>query len=171
MKYIFSFLGVVIIVFGIFFFNKKEESQDFIRIHITANSDSEIDQNLKYLVKDAVVEYLIPFLSKAENEIQAKEIIISQIQNIEDIVGSALLSQGVNYGCKISLKNEEIPTRVYDSITLEKGLYETLSIELGEAQGDNWWCVVFPAVCFISSKNPENLVYISKIWEIINSVT
>jgi len=82
MKYIFSFLGVVIIVFGIFFFNKKEESQDFIRIHITANSDSEIDQNLKYLVKDAVVEYLIPFLSKAENEIQAKEIIISQIQNM-----------------------------------------------------------------------------------------
>ena len=63
------------------------------------------------------------------------------------------------------------PTRVYDDFSLQSGVYQSLKIDLGQAKGDNWWCVVFPAVCFTSSKNPQNLEYISKIWDTIQSVT
>lgn len=71
----------------------------------------------------------------------------------------------------MAVKQENLPDRAYDDLVLEAGVYDCLNIELGNANGDNWWCVVFPAVCFLSSKNPENVVYISKIWEIINRVT
>ena len=64
-----------------------------------------------------------------------------------------------------------MPTRAYDNLVLESGVYESLNIALGDAKGDNWWCVVFPAVCFVDTKNYENLEYISKILDIIYRVT
>ncbi len=173
MKYILSVLAIVIVSVGIVFFREdpKSKTQDYLRIHITANSNSQEDQNIKYFVKDAVVEYLIPLLSEAENKNEAQEIIFENILNIEKVVNKALEASGKTYGCQISLSNENVPMRAYDDLVLESGVYECLKIDIGKAQGDNWWCVVFPAVCFISSKNLENFEYISKIWEIINNVT
>lgn len=175
MKYILSFVGIVIIFCGIFLFGQKDVSanainDDYMRIHITANSNSSFDQNLKYNVKDAVVEFLIPKLAYAENKEEASKIIAVNIFEIQNVVNQTLNNEGANYLSTISIAQEEIPTRVYDDLVLEEGIYDCLKIDLGNAKGDNWWCVVFPAVCFISSKNYENYVYISKIWEIINSV-
>ena len=173
MKYILSLVGVGIIICAIFLCGGKrnEVNQDYLRIHISANSNSAQDQNVKYVVKDAVVDFLIPYLADATTKDEAMKIVQVNLNKIEEVANQALMAEGVSYGATIRLSEEEVPARAYSNLVLESGIYDCLEIELGNAQGDNWWCVVFPAVCFLSSENLENCEYISKIWEIINSVT
>lgn len=174
MKYIFSFVGIVLIVVGLIFCGTSKDdvslTDDYMRIHITANSDSVTDQNLKYAVKDAVVDFLIPKLAFATSESEAEQIVFENLEQIKVVVLQILSENGVNYGADISIEREVVPARAYDDLVLDAGEYQSLKINLGDAKGGNWWCVVFPAVCFLSSKNSANYVYISKIWDIICSV-
>lgn len=175
MKYILSFLGLGLIVVAVMFcggWNKKQTSnEDYLRIHVVANSNTSFDQNLKYLVKDAVVEYLVPELENAQDATAAKTIVGENLQAIENVVNAVLRVSGAEYLCQIDIMQEEMPTRDYGNLTLAGGVYSSLKITLGAGSGDNWWCVVFPAVCFIDTKNVENYEYISKIWDMINGVT
>lgn len=175
MKFILSLAGMVTICLGIFLCGGKKNDagavyEDYMRIHIVANSNSSFDQNLKYKVKDEVVDFLIPKLADSTTKEEAVVIVYQNLFDIEAIVNQTLKEQGANYKCKVSIAQENIPTRAYDQIVLKEGVYDCLRIDLGSANGDNWWCVVFPAVCFLSSKNYSNYVYISKIWDIICSV-
>ena len=144
---------------------------EYLRIHIRANSNSAEDQRVKYLVKDAVVEALIPLLSEAETKAEAKEIVEKNLNYVNAVADAVLASEGFDYCGKARVAVEQFPTRVYDDITLPAGEYEAVILDLGSGEGDNWWCLVYPAFCFIKSENSTNYVYISKIWEIINSVT
>lgn len=173
MKFILSFVAVAIIAIAIVFCGQKETSanEDYMRIHIIANSNSQQDQNIKYMVKDAVVEFLIPVLAEAENKAEAETLINQNLAKVEEVANAVLRTQGMTYTSRISIVYEEMPARAYDNLVLEEGIYESLNIVLGEGNGDNWWCVVFPAVCFLNSNNFQNLEYISKIWDIINDVT
>ena len=173
MKYILSFFGIVAIFCAVFFCTKKgnEVNDDYLRIHITANSNSDFDKNIKYKVKDAVVDFLIPMLGDVKDKESAEILLKDNLQKIEAVANDALCRFGVKYNAQVTLVAEKIPTRVYDDFSLQSGVYQSLKIDLGQAKGDNWWCVVFPAVCFTSSKNPQNLEYISKIWDTIQSVT
>ncbi len=172
MKYILSFVGVGLIVLAICLCGGKNvtENDDYIRIHIVANSNSTYDQNLKYVVKDSVVEFLVPLLADAENENEAKEIISQNLLKINEVANVALRNEGASYSATVSITSEDMPTRAYDNLVLEEGVYDSLKIVLGEGDGDNWWCVVFPAVCYLDTKNVENVEYISKILDIISSV-
>ena len=172
MKFILSFIGVAIIAVAVLFCGQTNNvDDDYMRIHIVANSNSVEDQNLKYLVKDAVVEFLIPILADAKNKDQAKDLLVENVEKIEEVANVVLKTEGVDYFASVSIKNEEMPTRAYNNLVLESGVYESLNIALGDAKGDNWWCVVFPAVCFVDTKNYENLEYISKILDTIYRVT
>lgn len=173
MKYILSLCGVAIIAFSLIFCGQEKEqvNDDYMRIHIVANSNSTEDQNIKYMVKDAVVDFLIPLLARAESRVEASEIVSQNLSKIEEVVNSVLKAQSANYYASVTIIEEEMPARAYDNMVLEEGIYESLNIKLGQAKGDNWWCVVFPAVCFLDTKNFQNLEYISKIWDIINGVT
>ena len=150
---------------------QTEVETEYLRIHIRANSNSAEDQRVKYLVKDAVVEALIPLLSEAETKAEAKEIVEKNLNYINAVANAVLLSEGFDYCGKARVAVEQFPTRVYDDITLPAGEYEAVILDLGTGDGDNWWCLVYPAFCFTKSENSTNYVYISKIWEIINSVT
>ena len=173
MKFILSFIAIAIVAVSVVFCGQTQNpsNDDYMRIHITANSNSKQDQDIKYLVKDAVVEFLIPVLSEAKNKEEAEILINQNLEKVEEVANSALKSQGVSYNSSISIVYEQMPARAYDNLVLEEGIYESLNIVLGEGKGDNWWCVVFPAVCFLNSNNFQNLEYISKIWDIINDVT
>lgn len=175
MKYILSFLGVGIVVLAIFLCGGQGTGampeEDYMRIHIQGNSNSSADQKVKYVVKDAVVEFLIPLMSEATCKEEAQAIITSNISKIEEVVNVTLRSEGASYSGTVKITTEDMPARTYEQLTLDEGVYDSLSITLGQGHGDNWWCVVFPAVCFINSKNSQNVEYISKILEIINSVT
>lgn len=143
---------------------------DYLRIHIRANSNSAEDQRVKYMVKDAVVEALIPVLSEAQTKQQAEELIRQNFEYIEAVADAVLRSEGFDYTSSSRLDNEQFPTRTYQDITLAAGNYDAVIIDLGSGEGDNWWCLVYPAFCFTKSQNSTNYVYISKIWEIISSI-
>ncbi len=162
------FIILILAISGFTFSN--ECNVEYLRIHIRANSNSSADQEVKYKVKDAVVEALIPVLSEIETFDQAIEIISNNFSMIENVANQILQSNGFTYSSKAKIANEYFPTRTYENITLEEGYYDALILNLGSGEGDNWWCIVFPAFCFTQTKNFDNLEYISQIWEIIKSV-
>lgn len=163
--------GVLAIMFVLFSTTKQEQNEEYLRIHVRANSNLEIDQNVKYKIKDKVVEYLIPKLAYCETKQQAQDCLQQNLQGIEAIADQTLRSNGFTYKSNAKLCNEYFPTRSYEELTLEEGFYDALILELGEAKGDNWWCVVYPPLCFVSA-NPtgQGVVYKSKILHIINKI-
>ena len=142
-----------------------------LRIHIRANSNSEIDQSVKYMVKDAIVEALIPVLSEVESKDEAVKVMTENFDYIENVADAVLKSEGFSYKSSARIDNEYFPSRTYQNLTLDEGYYDALIVDLGSGEGNNWWCVVFPAFCFTETKNFDNIVYISRIWEILKSVT
>lgn len=164
-KFCISFVLILIIFLLIVTGEKSEVQTEYLRLHIRANSNSQIDQNIKYKVKDVVTEYLTPFVAECNTKEQAKRMLNREKDNINRAIERFLRKNGFNYGAKTRLCEESFPTRVYDDLTLDAGIYDALIIELGEGVGDNWWCVVYPPLCFTDSKN---IKYRSVIYDIIN---
>lgn len=158
-------LGVIVGV-ALLFGNHGEEN-GYLRVHIRANSNESVDQTVKYKVRDAVVEYLTPTVAECNTKEEAMQRVKSELPAIERTAERVLSENGFSYGARASLRREEFPTRVYENVTLEAGVYDALILELGTGTGDNWWCVVYPPLCFTSGGG--NLVYRSKIMEIIRS--
>lgn len=141
-------------------------NERYLRIHIRADSNEGEAQAVKYAVKDAVVEYLTPTVAGMETFEQAEIRIRESLGSIERVANGVLQGQGFNYGAKACLRTEKFPTRKYGEFTLEEGEYLALIIELGKGEGQNWWCVVYPPLCFAGQANTP-VVYKSKILEII----
>ncbi len=172
MKYILITISCIAIalILGLSGLVEQESQVQYLRIHIRANSNSEQDQSVKYKVKDNVVEALIPLLSQIESFEEAKCVISENFSMIEQVANQTLQDNGFSYTSSAKISNEYFPTRTYENITLEEGYYDALILNLGSGEGDNWWCIVFPAFCFTQTKKSDNIVYISQIWEIIKSV-
>lgn len=172
MKYILITISciAIVLILGLSGLVVQESRVQYLRIHIRANSNSEQDQSVKYKVKDNVVEALIPLLSQIESFEEAKCVISENFSMIEQVANQTLQDNGFSYTSSAMISNEYFPTRTYENITLEEGYYDALILNLGSGEGDNWWCIVFPAFCFTQTKKSDNIVYISQIWEIIKSV-
>lgn len=166
-KFCISLFLISIIILTVTVSNGKTfDASNYLRIHIRANSNSVEDQNVKYEVKDALVKYLTPYLSKCNTKKDATSLINRKRNELTQITNSVLQKNGFTYTGKVAVENQEFPTRVYEDLTLEKGYYDAVIVELGRATGDNWWCVVYPPMCFTG--NESGIVYKSKILEIIN---
>ena len=167
-KYCISFLIVAIIILsGIgLTVRENEKHTEYLRVHVRAASNDEKDQAVKYKVKDAVVEYLTPFIVECDSKEKAQTLLTSRLSGIEEVADRVLQENGYTYKSKAQVKKEQFPTRVYDDVELESGIYDALIIELGEGKGDNWWCVVYPPLCFTGKG--VSYVYKSKISEIID---
>ena len=168
------FLMSVIITITAFGFTGTPTTQsggldEYLRIHIRADSNEDRAQAVKYLVRDEVVDYLTPFVATYETQSQATLGVKEQLVNIERVAREVLVRNGFDYGARASVKTESFPTRVYGEYTLPAGEYTALIIELGSGKGDNWWCVVYPPLCFAGRANGKNVLYKSKIAEIIQS--
>ena len=137
----------------------------YLRVHIRADSNEAAAQAVKYKVRDAVVEFLTPTVADCTTKDTAMKKIGAKLPEIERVAERVLSENGFSYGARASLRREEFPTRIYDGATLEAGIYDALIIELGSGKGDNWWCVVYPPLCFTSGNG--NVVYRSKILDII----
>ena len=171
MKYIIGIISAIALVLVLLFCPiNSESSVQYLRIHIRANSNSYADQSVKYKVKDAVVEELIPLVREIESFEEAKKVIEANFGFIESVADRVLEENDFTYKTHAKIDNEYFPTRTYEDVTLEEGNYDALILELGSGEGNNWWCIVFPAFCFTKTKNSDNIVYISRIWEIIKSV-
>ena len=144
-------------------------TSDFLRIHIRANSNSEEDQAIKYAIKNNIVDALTPLIAESESKDDAINIISNNLNLIETVANNFLAQSGFNYSSKASINSEYFPLRQYDDYVLDSGLYDALILNLGTGLGDNWWCVVYPPLCFVNESSGTNIVYRSKILEIIKN--
>ena len=141
--------------------------EEFLRIHVRADSNEAEAQEVKYKVRDCVVEYLTPLVAEYHTKAEAVAGLQSKLPQIQRLANALLQREGFDYGATVSLTNEEFPTRVYGEFTLPAGKYSALILNLGSGRGDNWWCVVYPPLCFASTD--ADVIYKSKIMEIIET--
>ena len=123
---------------------------DLIRLHVLANSDHPDDQTVKLKVRDAVIEYLTPHLAGAIDSADARRIVSEQEEALEAVVRDTVAEAGADYPVRLDTGRFEFPIRAYGGLVLPAGRYEAVRILLGEAEGKNWWCVLFPPLCFVS---------------------
>jgi stage II sporulation protein R len=122
---------------------------DLIRLHIIANSDSDADQHTKYRVRDAVTAYLAPRLDGAATVDDARRIVAARREDILSVARQTVAADGAAYPVALETGWFHFPLRSYGPLVLPPGRYETVRILLGAAEGKNWWCVLFPPLCFI----------------------
>ncbi|WP_312200183.1 stage II sporulation protein R [Anaerospora hongkongensis] len=126
---------------------------DLIRLHVLANSDKPQDQQLKLKVRDAVIAYLAPYLGKAESTEEARSVIHSRKAEIIAAAQAVVKENGAAYSVDLQEGMFDFPVKAYGDLVLPAGKYEAVRILLGDAQGKNWWCVLFPPLCFIDAAN------------------
>lgn len=119
-----------------------------IRLHVVGASDSKEDQAVKLQVRDAVVEYVDMALSHVMTLEEAKAYLQEHLPEIEAAANAVLAKLGLRDKAAVSFTQEAFPSRVYDTFSLPSGVYQSLRVTIGEGQGRNWWCVVFPGLCF-----------------------
>ncbi|WP_353893183.1 stage II sporulation protein R [Proteinivorax hydrogeniformans] len=128
---------------------------DVVRLHVLANSNSPEDQLVKYKVRDEILAQFTPHFSEIESAIELEQFIEDNIEEINKIADSTLVSNGFSYESTISIGKFEFPSRLYLEKIYPAGEYEAVKIVLGEGKGDNWWCVMFPPLCFVGESSPS----------------
>lgn len=139
-------LGAVSLFGGTFAGRAAADDLPF-RLHIVANSDSAADQAAKLAVRDAVVEYLTPIVAAAADNEAAEQLVLAELANLERLAAGICADMG--YGCRAEVGSFDFPAKRYGSIMLPAGEYRALRLNLGAAAGHNWWCVIFPPLCFV----------------------
>ena len=130
---------------------QKEIASEVLRFHVLANSDSKRDQELKMKVKEEVLSYMKEELPNSESLIETRNWTQNHIAEMEQIGREILLKHGCDYPVKVEITSCEFPEKTYGDITFPAGTYEALRIEIGEGAGQNWWCVLYPNLCFVDA--------------------
>jgi stage II sporulation protein R len=131
--------------------------ESVVRLHVLANSDSEEDQSLKLKVRDAILAYTSPKVIDSESREEAITILQNELDEIERVAKDVVSSEGYDYSVEVTLTLEKYPTRNYESMSFPSGEYVSLRVLIGEAEGQNWWCVLFPPLCLsAASERSEN---------------
>lgn len=160
----------IVCALGIFNFacGQTKQKPAMLRFHVRANSNSAEDQAVKLKVRDAVLDWLEPELEAVTDIQTAKNEISRREKHIKAIADRILLEQGFSYKAKVRVDNEHFPTRMYGETVIESGYYDALIIELGSGTGDNWWCVLYPPLCYVEAEGNGDFRYKSKIKELID---
>ena len=148
-------LILYILVYSIAYANStiSNLSDKLFRLHVIANSNSETDQNLKYKVRDSLISYMNDICKNASTKQEAICIANTHIKEFTKIAQNTIKKNGFNYKVKVTIGNYPFPTKTYGDISLPAGYYDALKVEIGEAKGKNWWCVMFPSLCFVDMSN------------------
>lgn len=131
----------------------KDYKDKLIRFHVIANSNTDEDQELKLKVRDEVIKYLQPKLQNSKSIKESEAIIKKEYSGLEEISKNIILKNGYNYSVKVGIQYSNFPTKQYSNIVLPAGEYKALKIIIGKGEGKNWWCVMFPPLCFVDESN------------------
>ena len=126
-------------------------AKKILRFHVLANSDTVSDQSIKLKIRDAVGGYLAPLLEEAEGLEATKEIVNAHMSSIIEVAEETLADYGYDYTVSAKITNAVFPSKAYGEFLFPKGNYEALQIVIGEGKGQNWWCVLYPNMCFKGS--------------------
>ena len=150
---------ILIILLGIYIFISAisyvtavsgELENSVFRLHVIANSDSKEDQNLKYIVRDKLIEYMNEISVSAQNKEDAIKIANEHLDDFYRIAKQTIKENGYDYDVTVEIGNFAFPTKTYGDISFPAGNYDALRVKIGSAQGQNWWCVMFPPLCFVN---------------------
>lgn len=150
---------IVAIIFSICSFAKTSEQirSDVLRLHVIANSDSSVDQNLKIRLRDFLLEEGKSIFDGSVNVENAVKKIEPQIHALEKSAKEFIRASGFDYDVKISLSREYFTTRTYETVTLPAGKYLALRVVIGSGEGHNWWCVMFPPMCVPAADKKDEI--------------
>lgn len=151
-----SVLAAVLVITFIPVHGEQTIYDNIIRLHVIAKSDSEEDQSLKLAVRDSILNLLKAKIYNINDHDEALEIITDSLDDIEDVSQSVLEERGCKEKVSASVVTEHFPVRYYDNYTLPSGEYKSLKVEIGAAEGKNWWCVLFPSICSSNAKEVED---------------
>ena len=141
-----------------------------VRIHIRANSNNEIDQAVKLKVRDEITLYLGDVLQNCKDKNEALSKIKQSMPKLEEIANTTLERNNFDYSSSVSVDKSYFPEKEYDGYIFPEGTYDALIIELGTGEGDNWWCVAFPPLCFVPDGGEGEIVYKSWVKEILDEI-
>ena len=130
---------------------QQEISEKVLRFHVLANSDSEADQNLKLAVRDAAGSYMQKKLTGVEDLEECEQIVNGNLDEIQEVAAETIAQNGYDYDVTAELEYTSFPVKSYGSYTFPAGEYEALRVVIGEGKGHNWWCVMYPNMCFSGS--------------------
>ena len=145
------FLYIVLLSFNYSQAISYNLSDSVFRLHIIANSDSSADQELKLKVRDKIIEYMNTLTSNSSDKKDVISIVNNHLDSFKEIALNTIKENGYNYDVNIEIGNFHFPTKSYGDISFPAGNYNALKIEIGDAIGQNWWCVLFPPLCFVNS--------------------
>lgn len=158
--YIASMLIIFLFVslgWGLYFKNtetgKAVDRDGLIRLHVLANSDSKEDQALKLKVRDAIIAYLEPLLKNAADAAAARAAVAQERDNLILTARQVIINNGADYKVDLQVGTFDFPVKTYGELVLPAGRYEAVRVLIGRAEGSNWWCVLFPPLCFIDITN------------------
>lgn len=141
-----------------------------IRLRIIPNSNSTIDQEMKQKVKIYLENNVYNMFNEVNNIEEARVKINNEIGNIENEIENIFLDNNYDMTFKINFGMNYFPTKIYKNITYKEGYYESLVVEIGEAKGDNWWCVLFPTLCLLDNQNQDDVEYKIGVIEMLNKI-
>ena len=161
MKYIPYFILIIVIyvIIGQAFSKNYVIPNEAIRVRVIANSNEEYDQRVKSSVKDIVSKELYTLLKNTNSIENARDIINSNISNLDKDIGNYLDVINYNLEYKLNFGYNYFPKKTYKGVEYKEGYYESLVVTLGEGEGDNWWCVLFPPVCMIEAEESTDVEY------------
>ena len=145
------FLYIVLLSFNYSQSISYNLSDSVFRLHIIANSDSSADQELKLKVRDNIIEYMNTLTSNSSDKKDVISMVNNHLDSFKEIALNTIKENGYNYDVNIEIGNFHFPTKSYGDISFPAGNYDALKIEIGDAIGQNWWCVLFPPLCFVNS--------------------
>lgn len=156
LNFIFILTILVFIYIALLSFNYSKAissnlSDSVFRLHIIANSNSSADQELKLKVRDKIIEYMNTLTSNSSDKKDVISIVNNHLDSFKEIALNTIKENGYNYDVNIEIGNFNFPTKTYGDISFPAGNYDALKIEIGDAIGQNWWCVLFPPLCFVNS--------------------
>lgn len=132
------------------FMIQENIAKNIIRLHVIANSDTDADQQLKLKVRDAIITSLQKAIYQSSSVAEAKEVIQAHQEQIENTAKKTIENLGSSYTVKVSLCPRYFPVKQYGDLCFPAGTYDALCVEIGRAEGRNWWCVLFPSLCFVN---------------------
>ena len=141
-----------------------------IRLRVIPNSNSALDQNMKIKVKNQLEKNSYELVRDETNIDEARNIIKENIPILEDNIEEIFTKENYNMDYQVSYGYNYFPEKEYRGVTYEEGYYESIVISIGKAEGDNWWCVLFPNLCLIDLENTEDNAYKSWVIETINKI-
>ena len=129
--------------------------ENLLRLHVIANSDSQEDQELKLKVRDRIIQETGHLFQNTQDATESERILMQNLHTIEQIANDELIKNHSNQRARVEFGNFPFPTKTYGEVSLPAGQYRALRVVLGNGNGKNWWCVMFPPLCFVGVESPQ----------------